>query len=565
MTCSVGFFQSVPIAIVFIAVGLGHFIGKFRLGPVALGGVCGTLIVAMLLGQTGCKVEGPLREIAFVLFIFAMGYSGGPGFFANLNRSSLRFMLLPLIEVVLVLTIALVAASLFGFDAGTTACLAAGSATESAVVGTASEALRHLGLSAEEVRVQEANIATAYTLTYLVGTISIVLFTSQVAPLLLGINLRQASKELEAKLGGIPEEGDSSLPALPRLVGRAHIVREAEGMSVLEVERKLAGRTVVTSVLRDGESLAPSPDEILQAGDILVIVGLRFYALRGDDVIGPEIQVPPAHADALNLQERQVVVNRKGVNGRTLAELAQTPNARAARGVFLQGIERSGHTIPMTPSTVLQYGDVVKLVGTDPNLSVAVGHLGSELRRDGTTDLVFMCAGILVGLLIGSLIVTVARLPLSLGSGGGALVSGLICGWISAKRPSLGHIPGPALNLLKELGLAVFIACVGLSAGPEAITLLKEHGLVLPVIGLAVSLGPACASLWVGHKFLKIEGPLLLGAIAGQHVSTPTVSAVIVQAGSSVPILGYTVTYAIANVLLPVLGPLIVALAYRLG
>ncbi|MCJ9712994.1 aspartate-alanine antiporter, partial [Bordetella hinzii] len=122
-----------------------------------------------------------------------------------------------------------------------------------------------------------------------------------------------------------------------------------------------------------------------------------------------------------------------------------------------------------------------------------------------------------------------------------------------------------ALNLLKELGLAVFIACVGLSAGPEAITLLKEHGLVLPVIGLAVSLGPACASLWVGHKFLKIEGPLLLGAIAGQHVSTPTVSAVIVQAGSSVPILGYTVTYAIANVLLPVLGPLIVALAYRLG
>lgn len=565
LSCSVSFFQSIPIALLFISVGLGYFIGKARVGPVSLGGVCGTLIVALLLGQTGCQVTGPVREIAFALFIFAMGYSGGPGFFANLNRSSLRFMVLPLVEAVVVLAIALIAARIFGFDAGTTAGLAAGSATESAVVGTASEALRHFNLTPEELRVQEANIATAYTLTYLVGMISIVLFTSQVAPVLLRINLRQASKELEAKLGGVPEDDDGTRPALPRLVGRAHIVREADGSTVHDVEKQLAGRTVVTRLLRDGESITPGADEVLHSGDIVVIVGLRLYALRGIDVIGPEIQVPPAHADALNLQERQAVVSHKRINGRTLGELAQTPNARAARGVFLQRVERAGHTLPLTPQTVLQYGDVVELVGTDPALSEAIGHLGGELRRDGTTDLIFMCAGILAGLVIGSFTATVAGLPLSLGSGGGALVSGLVCGWIAAKRPSIGHIPGPALNLIKELGLAIFIACVGLSAGPEAITLLKEHGLILPVIGLAVSLGPACASLWIGHKLLKIEGPLLLGAIAGQHVSTPTVSAVIAAAGSSVPILGYTVTYALANVLLPVLGPLIVALAFHFG
>ena len=109
------------------------------------------------------------------------------------------------------------------------------------------------------------------------------------------------------------------------------------------------------------------------------------------------------------------------------------------------------------------------------------------------------------------------------------------------------------------------VACVGLSAGPEALSLIREHGAVLPVIGLLVSLGPACLSLWVGHKILKIEGPLLVGAIAGQHVSTPAISAILNSSGSSVPLLGYTVTYAIANVLLPVLGPIIVSLAYHLS
>ncbi|MDQ8035576.1 aspartate-alanine antiporter [Bordetella genomosp. 1] len=565
LSCSVGFFNSVPIAVVFIAVGLGYLIGKLRIGPVELGGVCGTLIAALLLGQTGCQANFQVKDIAFALFIFAMGYSGGPGFFANLNRSSLRFMVLPLVEAVLVLGIALAAALFFGFDPGTTAGLAAGAATESAVVGTASEALRHLDLNAAQVQQMEANIAIAYSLTYLVGMISIVLFTSQLAPVLLGIDLKRASRELEEKLGAVPEADEANVPALPRLVGRSHLVRDAAGRSVGEIEGELGGRTAVTRIFRNGAAVEPDGTEILQSGDIVVFIGLRRFALRGTSLIGPEIELPAEHADALNMEERKVVVSRKRVNGRTLAELARRASAHHSRGVFLLAIERAGHDLPVMPSTALQYGDVVTLVGTDPMLGAAAERLGGELRRDGTTDLIFLCGGILAGLLIGSLAVTLGGVPLSLGSGGGALVSGLVCGWIAAKRPHIGHIPAPALHLIKELGLAIFIACVGLSAGPQAITLLKEHGLVLPLLGLLVSLGPACASLWIGHKFLKIEGPLLLGAIAGQHVSTPTLSAVIAKAGSPIPILGYTVTYAIANVLLPVLGPLIVALAYHVG
>lgn len=566
MTCTVGFFNSVPIAVLFVTVGLGYLIGKLKVGPIQLGGVCGTLIVALLIGQTGCQMRGDLKEVAFALFIFAMGYSGGPQFFANLNRSSLRYVVLPLIEAALVLGIVLAAVPLFGLDAGTAAGLAAGAATESAVVGTAAEALKHLGLPDAEVQRMEANIATAYTLTYLVGLISIVFFTSQVAPALLRINLREASKALEAKLGASPGDNDeASLPTLPRLVGRAHVVKDVDGWRVGDVEAQLGGRTVISRVLRDGEAVDAMPEYVLATGDVVVVLGPRCFALRAGSVIGPEIQLPEAHADDLQLSERQVVVSQKSVNGHTVGELAQRPNARRARGVFLQSISRSGHVLPITPATVVQYGDLVTLVGAEPELSEAVGALGSELRRSGVTDLVFLAFGILAGLMLGSLGARLWGIPVSLGSGGGALVSGLVCGWINAKRPSIGHMPAHAVQLLKDLGLAIFVACVGLSAGPDALSLIREHGAVLPLIGLLVSLGPACLSLWVGHKLLKIEGPLLVGAIAGQHVSTPAISAILTASGSSVPLLGYTVTYAIANVLLPVLGPIIVSLAYHLS
>ncbi len=566
MTCSVGFFNNVPIAVLFLTVGLGYLIGKLKVGPIQLGGVCGTLIVALLIGQTGCQMRGDLKEVAFALFIFAMGYSGGPQFFANLNRSSLRYIVLPVIEALLVLTIVLLAVPLFGLDAGTAAGLAAGAATESAVVGPAAEALKHLALADAEVQRMEANIATAYTLTYLVGLISIVFFTSQVAPALLRINLREASKALEEKLGAGPGESDDNLlPTLPRLVGRSHVVKDADGKTVAEIEAELGGRTAISRILRNGEAIEPTPEDSLATGDIVVVLGLRRFALRAGSVIGPEIQLPEAHADDLQLAELQVIVNKKEVNGHTVGELARRPRAQRARGVFLQSIQRSGHMLPVTPATVVQYGDLVTLVGAEPELSQAGAALGNELRRSGVTDLVFLAFGILAGLMIGALGARLWGIPVSLGSGGGALVSGLVCGWINAKRPALGHMPEHAVQLLKDLGLAVFVACVGLSAGPEAVALIREHGAVLPLIGLLVSLGPACLSLWVGHKILKIEGPLLVGAIAGQHVSTPAISAILGASGSAVPLLGYTVTYAIANVLLPVLGPIIVSLAHHLG
>jgi aspartate-alanine antiporter len=562
MQCLIGFLADIPVAVLFLTVGLGYLIGKLRLGPIQLGGVCGTLIVALTLGQTGCQMHGELKDVAFALFIFAMGYSGGPQFFANLNRSTLRYMVLPMIEAVIVLAVVLAAVRLFGLDAGTAAGLAAGAATESAVVGTAAEALRHLGLVPAEVARMQANIATAYTLTYLIGLVSVVFFTSQIAPALLRINLRTASKEMAARMEAASEEDVASQPALPRLVGRAYRVEQAAGLTIGALEREIGRRTLAIALYRHGVAIELNRQEILAEGDVIALIGVRDRLMKAGELTGPEALLPEGYSGALQLTEREVIVGKPTINGCTLGELSRTATRKNLRNVWVQQLTRSGLNLPVTPGTRLQHGDRATLVGAEPALSAAVQELGNEARTTEITDLVFLCVGILLGLAVGRLRMNVGGIPLSLGSGGGALLSGLVFGWINFRKPAIGAIPPASLSLLKDLGLAVFVACVGLSAGPDAIVLIRQHGAVLPLIGLAVSLGPACISLWVGHQFLKIEGPLLVGAIAGQHVSTPAISAVMAASQSSVPLLGYTVTYAIANVMLPVLGPIIVGLAH---
>ena len=132
------------------------------------------------------------------------------------------------------------------------------------------------------------------------------------------------------------------------------MVKDADGMSVADVEAQLGGRTVISRILRNGEAVDATPEDTLVTGDIVVVLGLRRFALRAGSVVGPEIQLPEAHADDLQLSELAVIVNKKAINGRTMGELAKRPGARRARGVFVQSIMRSGHVLPLTPATVVQ-------------------------------------------------------------------------------------------------------------------------------------------------------------------------------------------------------------------
>lgn len=552
-----------PEIALFLALALGHAIGAIRFGPFQLGGICGTLIVALLIGQTGVRLDEDVRTVAFALFIFALGFTGGPQFFANVAKEW-RIGLLSLVEVFVLLALIAMAVPLLRLDPGTAAGLLAGAATESAVIGTASEAITHLGLGAEETRVLQTHIVTAYSVTYLFGLISIVLFTSQLAPWLLRENLRESAARLWQKLGGQDDMQDGQVSALPRIVSRVlRVERELAGATVIEAERRVAiGVTIrrIRRIRRDGETFKPQPDAVLRAGDVVLAVGRRDAMVAFAPLVGPEVHDEPGMEDVVQC-EQAVLLTRREVVGLTLTRLREVADVGAGRGVYLSRITRMQHSVPTLPETVLKRADVLTLSGPEASVKQVVPELGYAVTPTIRTDFVFLGIGILLGMWLGSLSVKVGGADLTLGTGGGCLVAGLAFGWLRARVPLMGSLPAPAAEILKDFGLATFIAAVGLSAGPDALRLIEEYGLVLPVAGILVSVIPAAISLFIGHRWLRLDMPILLGAVAGQHCSTPTIMALTNAAGNGTPVIGYTITYAISNVLLPLLGPIAVAMA----
>jgi putative transport protein len=551
-----------PEIALFASLAIGYFIGSFKLGPIQLGGVCGTLIVALILGQSGARISPDLKNIAFALFIFALGFTGGPQFFANIGRGW-RYGALSLIEAVVVVMLVLGAVSILKLDAGTAAGLLAGGATESAVIGTASEAIGRLGLPAAETARMQANIVTAYSVSYLFGLVTIVLFCSQIAPLILRVNLRDEAERVWRTLGGDGALGEGQSLAVPTLAGRELKVTVAAGHAIGDLEARFGHNISVQRVLRDRSVIKPQPAVVLKAGDRVVIAGRREAIVEAISAIGDEVF--NGGGPDIFVEKADVMLTRRELHGLTLAQARARATPAEGRGVFVAAVTRLDSTIPALPNTQVHRGDVLTLIGIKEDVARGASKLGYIIKATQKTDFVFLGLGVLIGIGIGRLSAHVGGIELTLGTGGGCLLAGLLFGWIRSHYPLIGSLPSAAAQIIKDFGLCTFIAAVGLSAGSDALRLIREYGVALPIAGIVITLGPALASLFIGRMLLKLEVPMLLGAIAGQQCSTPAISALSGVTGNATPVIGYTITYALSNVLLPLLGPLVVGLASKLG
>src|SRR4029077_5414595 len=197
-------------------------------------------------------------------------------------------------------------------------------------------------------------------------------------------------------------------------------------------------------------------------------------------------------------------------------------------------------------------------MGAKRDVEAVATDLGYPDRPTEKTDVVFMGIGITIGALIGAITIKMGGIPLSLSTSGGALIAGLICGWLRAVHPTFGRIPGPALWAFNNLGLTIFIAVVGISTGPSFVDGLKKAGVSLFLWGVFVTLIPFIIGIFAGKYLFKMHPGILLGACAGARTTTAALGAVQDEAKSKVPALGYTITYAVGNTLLIIWGVIIV-------
>ena len=543
-----------PELAIFLTLAIGFVIGRVRVGSFRLGNVVGTLLAGVLVGQLDVKIDPLVKTVFFSLFLFATGYKVGPQFFRGLRKNAASQALLTLVLCAVSLVTTVVAARVMGYDCGTAAGLLAGAFTESTVIGTAGNTISRLGLPEAETTRLLNNIPVAYAVSYLVGTSFVVWFLSSLAPRLLRVDLKEESRRLEAHGGSKAEGGNRS--AYREWDVRAFRAPDAwDGLRVKDVEGSFApARVFFQRARREGALFDLAPDTALRKGDVVVVGARRHLLLAEGRPFGQEVEdrelldFPMAALD--------VVVTRNEIAERTLVEIAE----EHGRGVILMKLVRGGEEVPFAPWTVVNRGDLLRLAGSEQDVERAGKELGYVERPSSETDVVFVGLGILIGGLFGALTLRVGDLPISLTASGGALIMGLVFGWLRSVRPTFGRIPEPALWIFDTIGLAVFIGCVGLAAGPSFVAGLRTTGPGLVVVSLLVAMTPHLSAVLFGRYVLKMNPVLLLGACAGAGTATAALRAVQDEAGSKLPVLGYTVPYAIGNILLTAWGPVIVIL-----
>jgi putative transport protein len=544
---------------VFLTLAIGFFIGRLRIGTFSLGTAVGTLLAGVAIGQLNIQVPAVVKYVFFDLFLFTTGYKVGPQFFRALKKDALPQLAITVVLCVTCLLAAFIAAKLLGYDVGTAAGMLAGAFTESTVIGTASDAIgRITTISDAEKTSLINNIPVAYAVTYLIGTALIVWFLPNVGPKLMRVNLKEEARKLRAKIAASGAGEPEALSAYQALAVRAYQVSNPDliNRKVGELEaRPKQARVFISRIRREGKIIEPDPDTVVREGDIIaVLTRSELLTARGEE-IGTEVD----DKELLNfpIEFLDVVITNKSLVGKTIVELAGTD---FARGVFLKKLTRVGEPMPFSPATRIERGDVMTLVGATRDVDRAAKNLGYADRQTVMTDMIFVGLGIVLGGLVGLLSITIGGLPLTLTASGGALIMGLVFGWLRAVHPTFGRIPGSAMWIFDTVGLTVFMACVGLAAGPSFFSGLQKAGISLVFVGLVIAVLPHTVSILFGRYVLKMNPVIVLGACAGAGTITAALRAIQEEAQSDLPALGYTVPYAIGNIVLTAWGPVLVAM-----
>jgi putative transport protein len=542
---------------------LAYPLGKIRMKGFSLGTIAAGVLIATVLSYFGSRFgvmyEVPpfVATLALGLFMYAVGFRVGPSFFDGLKGEGLHYALLTVVVCVSGLGLAIGLAKFFHFQAGNAPGLVAGAMTMSSALGAA-----HMAITSGAVKIPadltvktiEANIAAVYAITYVYGTIGLILIVKYL-PRLWGFDPVQAAREYESTR--LRKDGTFASAG----VGGVFKAFRAVDFRVFQVaDSHVVGRTVaavhaqypellIERLLREGKDIPLNNGAVLQAGDHLVIGGTPEKLIADMGAFGLEIDDP----DALNIpiEHVEVVVTKKRAAGTSLKALAETFGSK----MYLHTYLRAGHEMPFSGDTVIHRGDGLIVTGPVSSVQQLADEVGVAARPSTVTDIFTLSLGLCLGWLIGLITIPAFELSLGVGSSGGLLFSGVLVSTLRERFPIFGNTPTGARQFIEDVGLTIFVIVVGINAGASIAAQFVGSGAVYVFVsGVVVTSMPPLIGWLFGFYVLRLNPALLCGAIAGARNLTAAMKAACEESQSSVPALGYAVPYAISAILLTLWG-----------
>ncbi|MDX5595278.1 aspartate:alanine exchanger family transporter [Pseudovibrio sp. SPO723] len=554
-------FHNNSLLVVFTIIAFGYLIGNIKIARFEIGVTGGVLLCALVFGHYNFQLDPIVQSLGFTLFIYSVGWQAGPQILNVLRLDGPRYLVLTLFMTAVSFSLVFGLAAVIDLPSSYAAGLMAGSLTSTPTLVGAQNAVTS-GL----VRVPEGatarslieNISVAYAITYIFGTVGL-LMVVRILPSILRVDLVAAALQFSKERG---IKSDREKYRVKRPILRAYAVDDPDlaGKTFDEIlsrhEAQSANLRAFYRLKRGSELIEPRSDTIVEMGDKVAVFATPEEHAEAHKLPGLTADILDEDLIDAEIDVAEIVITNPASVGKPLAEIGIYDKF----GCFLSSLTRSQIQMPVSPGTVVQRGDVMIVSGERLALDRLIAHLGAEDRKAVETDLLTFAAGIVAGLIIGQITVKIGSIDIGLGNAGGLLLSGICVGFLRANRPTFGRMPAAARFIFMELGLLLFMVGVGLNAGGGIVGALASLGPILFACGVVVT----CVPLLVGYAFgrfaLNMNPALLFGALTGAMTSTPALGIVQQAAKSTVPALGYAGTYALANVLLTLAGTAIVML-----
>lgn len=523
-------FQENPLLLLFTVVALGYGIGEISIRGFKLG-VAAVLFVGLAFGAIDPAFSVPqlIIFLGLSIFVYTVGLSSAPAFFASFRRNGFRDMNFIALTVALSALLAYGTHLLFGFDAATTAGLFAGSSTNTPALAGLLDVIQKTAAADDLTEVSQRAVV-GYSLSYPMGVLGVMLAISLLQRLL-GVNYQTEAASLQ-----------SSFPMGESLDSRTLVVQQPGvlGQSIRDLRRQHPARIVFGRMRRAGSTFLTNWDTVLEEGDELVVIGPESTLQEAERLIGPPAQEQLTY-DRSVFDVRRLFVSNSAIAGKTIASL----NLAERFSLLITRVQRGDFDILATPDTVLELGDRILLVAKRDDLPAILAVFGNSYEKLSKVNLLSFGFGMALGLLLG---MTNIALPggytFNLGFAGGPLIVALLLGQLRRTGPIVWTLPYGANLTLRQFGLTLLLAGIGIRSGQTFFqTLATDLGWKLVVASGLVAIFTTAFTLLVGFRVLKIPYSFLSGMVGSQPA---VLDFAIEQAGNKYPTIGYTSMLPIA-------------------